>query len=97
MRGKQDFSETVVLGKARVYKELMFGNRPRNIQGMMECIISTREDDSEGVTVDGKMTKKGFVPWSGIVDDLGKYVSCLKMKYSIYAIYVTFQNIFSRE
>ena len=59
MRGKKDFSGKTVLGKARVYKELMFGNRIRNIQGVMEC-ISMREGGSRrrSATVDGHENDK---------------------------------------
>lgn len=55
----RDFSGKAVLGKARVYKELMFGNRIRNIQGVMEC-ISVREGGSRrrSATLDGHENDK---------------------------------------
>lgn len=55
----RDFSGKAVLGKARVYKELTFGNRIRNIQGVMEC-ISVREGGSRrrSATLDGHENDK---------------------------------------
>lgn len=55
----RDFSGKAVLGKARVYKELMFGNRIRNIQGVMEC-VSVREGGSRrrSATLDGHENDK---------------------------------------
>lgn len=72
------------MGKARISKELLFDNRIRTTQNLIEC-IRVREDGSgkKEATPDGH-EKEGFVPWQRLWIMHGKDGSCLKMKYSIY-------------
>lgn len=79
---RKHFSGKVVLGKARVSEELIFGNRIRTTQDLIEC-IRVREDGSgkREAKLDGN-EKEGLYTLAEIVDYA--WEGCLKMKYSIY-------------